>query len=1060
MPREFIAPRRDPSSQAPLSCAQQRFWFLHYLDLTSGHCNVPYALSLKGELRPDILAQSLREVVRRHESLRTCFPLHNLEPAQIILQATEIDFAIEDLSSLEFSEREQAAKAILREESIRPFDVSMQPGVRFRLLRFSERLHWLLLVAHHMVFDTWSLGIFNREMTALYEAYSEGRPSPLPDLEIQYADFACWEKKALDEARFANQSSYWKTRLEGAPELLRLPLDRPRLPFNGSRGKSEQFSLGESMADAMAALSNKESASVFMILLSALTILLHRYGCGRDIVIGSAVANRRLRDTEALIGCFMNTLIFRTQISGDPTFRQLLRQVREQALEAYEHADLPFDQVIASLNPKRNPSYSPYSQVMLIVQNAELPSSTGSSIETMRLPVSEQFVSLQDLILHVRIMDKSLRGRLDYNADLFDRSTIRRMLGHFDQLLTSALKNLDLRISQMNLMSSSETAQLRLERNLPVDMPPGTALLHQLIERQAESSPDKVSITRGDEHVTYGDLNRRADGIARRLIEAGAKPEQRVAVCIEGSIEMAIALLAVLKSGAACVPLATSIPKAHLRALLKKTNPFALITDRQTITKFDSGDRVTILADSESCQPWDHRINDAGPHQKADNLACILFSSASTGIRLPVMVTHRGLVNSVTSLLSTTGFCREVLAVPSDISDGSGINSLLFIAAGARIALLSGEDNIDQAGATAIQATPLVLREMLDRGWTSPPGFKVLCGGESLPGDVAARLIELGAMVWNLYGSTETTSWSLMGQQEPGKPVTIGYPASNTRAYVLDEYLQSSPEGVPGELYIGGTCLARGYLDRPDITAERFVPDAYSTWPGCRLYRTGDIVRTLPEGKLDFKFNSAHQAVIKGLRLKLGEIEAELCNHDAISQAAVVRHRAATGRKEIIAFVVVRRAVATNRFDSSLSIDELKEFLGRQLPSYKIPSAVITVKSLPRTLNGKVDRRALPLTGEAIGVQREWRLKAPGSETEQMVAEMWKRVLQIEQVGVEDNFFDLGGDSLKAQRILAQIERELGISIPVRIAFANPTVARLSLHIDRARRVGMIVPTD
>jgi amino acid adenylation domain-containing protein len=1060
--RVVIERRSDPAAPSPLSFAQQRFWLLHQLDPAKGHCNMPVAFRLTGGLKAAALVQTLRKVVSRHESLRTVFPVRDGEVMQVVRARAGLDFSQCDLSSVEAAEREKVAEAILHEEAVRPFDIAAEPCARFRLLRLSETTHWLLLVAHHIAFDTWSLGVFIREVAAGYEAACHGRPFPLPDLDAQYADWACWEQKAAAEGRFAEQLSYWEKRLRGAPELLTLPLDRPRVPFDGARGRSEAFGWGRTVAEGVTALGNAERASVFMVLLAALSVLLKRYGCGRDITIGSAFGNRPSHDAEVMIGCFMNTLIFRTRISGDPSFRQLLRQVRDESLAAYEHSAAPFQQVVAALNPKRHPSYSPYSQVMLIVQNAELPSLVGPGIGLARMPVPERFTPQQDLTFHVRAVEGGLRGVADYNSDIFEASTARRLLRHFEQLLDAAVQEPDCPISRLTFLSPPELLRLtgrgddeaRATTNAPEP-------IHLEFERQAARTPDRVAFGCGDEQLTYSELNRRANALAWRLRELDAGLEQPVAVCLTEPAARLVGMLAVLKAGAAYMPLDPSMPGVRLRAALRGAGPFVLLTEARVAAALDLRKGHNVCLYAERSEPAGRRTSNPRVPLHVDNLACVLHTSGATGVPKPAMLTHRALASAVRSLGSTIGFesgeALGVLATPP--SDRHSVEMLVALAAGGRVEVFSGreaEDGrllrraVEASAVTVLQATPPVWRRLLDSGWSSPRGFKLLCWGETLPPDLADDLLAGGVTLWNLYGAAETAFVAAAGQLGRGEPVTFGAPVSHARAYVLDESLHPAPAGVAGEFYLGGAALGRGYLNRPGLTAERFVPNPLAFDPGSRLWSTGDVASFSPAGPLRFMYRSEPQTMMQGFRVMFGAIEYALCRHPAVSRALVLPHGAPPEQKGVTAYVVPRRADGSA--GGELSLDAFREFLRMQLPDHSMPSAVYLVDDLPQGLCGKTSRKALPRPEPAA---EGWH-RAPESETERVVSRAWARVLGVERVGLDDDFFALGGDSLKAQRALVEVERELGVSIVTAGApFANPTVAQLSEHIDKAKRAGM-----
>ncbi|MBI3653762.1 MAG: AMP-binding protein [Acidobacteria bacterium] len=1058
--------RRESLAPAPLSFAQQRLWFLHHLDPSKGHCNTPVAIKLTGALEVEVFRRTLLEVVRRQESFRTTFPLQNGEPVQVISTQATMDFQVRDLSDLAAAEREPAAKAILHEESLKPFDIAKEFCVRFRLLRLEENLHWLVLVAHHMVFDTWSMGVFSREMSAIYGALREGRRATLPELEIQYADFACWEKQAEEEGRLARQLAYWKTKLQGAPEMLPLPLDRPRKPFQGSRGKSEPFLFGESVSNAVQALGQQERSSIFMILLAAFAILLHRYGGGSDLVISSAVGNRKLSGTDGLIGCFMNTLLFRVQLAGDQSFRDLLQQIREDGLAAHEHSDVPFEQVVAALNPKRNPNYSPYSQVMLINQNAELPVFNGSGITIERLPTADRFVSQQDLTIHVRVLKGRLQGLVEYNSDIFDQSTIQRLLNHFEQLLTFAVSHLDLPISQLNVLTPLELEQVKSQSCKAGKPPLHTGFLHKEFEQQAERTPDSIAVTCEGKQLTYTELNHRANQLAQHLQKLGAKPEQRVAICLRRSPELVTALLGTLKSGAVGVVLDTDLPRPRLRAIFRETAPIAVITESQLVETLDLHNQLTFCMDSD----WS--ALEAGGTQNlnlalaGDNLSFILYTAGTTGNPKPVMLPHKATAEAVYWLAAALGLhktnAQEVFATHE-----SGYAALALFApltTGGNLAIFSNETSSDghlllhsakQAGVTTMFAAPLSWRKLLDSGEAIPEGLKVLCGGEPLTQELATDLLAQGAQVWNLYGAVESLFWPMMKPITAGEKVRIGSAIANTCAFGLDPYAQLAPIGVPCELFIGGNHLARGYLNRPELTAERFLPNPLADEPGARLYKTGDRVRYLAERQLDFLHRADQQVLFQGVPVRLGEIEAALCHHSAVSQAVVTVRATAQGNKVLVAYVVPRRNLVDASAMAKLSPQDLEEFLKMQLPDYLVPAAFLIVQDLPQTANGKVNRRALPEPEIVAAAPSRPAFRAPTTATEIAIADIWATVLQLERISIDDDFFALGGDSLKAQRALARIERELGFAVPIRVAFANPTVALLAGHIDHTRSLVM-----
>jgi amino acid adenylation domain-containing protein len=1039
----------------PLSFSQQRLWILDQLEPGSFAYNLATALRLHGELAVGPFGRTISEIVRRHEALRTVFAAgEDGEPRQVILPAGERPLPVVDLTALPGTERAAEAARLAAADALRPFDLARGPLLRTTLLRVAEREHVLLLAMHHIVTDGWSIGIFTRELTELYRAFSAGLPSPLRELPLQYADFAVWQRRWLQGEALEEQLRYWKRHLTGAPPVLELPADRPRPALQSHQGGRRWLTLPDELTGRLEAEGRRLGVTPFMFLLAVFAALLRRYSGEEDLVVGTPIANRGRRELEELIGFFANTLALRVDAAGDPVFADLARRVRESALGAYAHQDLPFERLVDELQPERDLGHAPIFQVMFILQNAppallELGELTFSILEV------EEGRAQFDLSLALMEIQGEMAARLEYGSDLFDAATAERMLGHFGTLVAAAVAEPRARLSALSLLSEEERRQVLVAWNdTRMDFPEELTVA-ELFEASARRSPAALAISCGGRSLLYRELDERAERLARRLVRLGIGPEVRVGLCLERTPEMVVAMLAVLKAGGAYVPLDPTHPRERLGWILEDAAVPVLLADRGSLAALPEH-RATVI-DPAAAEPADAAGDAAAGHLPSrratpENLAYVIYTSGSTGRPKGVEVRHRGVVNYLSSMARRPGLepADAVLALTTLSFDIAVTELLLPLAVGARIELVDRETAADaerlaaviaSSGVTVMQATPATWTLLLEGGWAGKPGLKVLAGGEALPASLAERLLARVGSLWNVYGPTETTVWSTLHPVTAGgRRVPIGRPLANTTVHLIDQGGEPSPVGVAGELCIGGEGLARGYHGRPDLTAERFVPDAFGP-AGSRLYRTGDLARRLPGGDLEFLGRIDHQVKVRGFRIELGEIEAALSHLPGVAQAIVVVREGGEGERRLIAFLVAEPAAG-----SPPTVSELRAGLRERLPDYMVPAAFVTLDALPLTPSGKVDRRALsrrPVdAAQELAEERE--LVAPRNEVEALLAGIWGEVLSRERVGVHDNFFALGGDSILAIRMVTRA-RKAGLRFTPRDLFQRQTIAALAL---------------
>ncbi|HEU4559547.1 MAG TPA: amino acid adenylation domain-containing protein, partial [Longimicrobium sp.] len=1043
----------DRDRPLPLSFAQERLWFLDRLDGGSAAYNLPAALRFIGALDAGALERALGEIVRRHESLRTVFREVDGGAVQVIVPFAGFALPIDDLSGLSEAARETEVRRRAAEDAARPFDLASGPLFRAALLRVADEEHVLLLCIHHIVSDGWSSGVLLRELSTLYVAYRDGSDSPLAELPVQYADFSVWQREQLRGEGLDRQIGYWKERLAGAPALLELPTDRPRPPVQSHRGAREMFDMPRALLDRLQALGRSEGATLYMVLLGAFQLLLSKYSGSEDIVVGSPIAGRTRREVEELIGFFANTLVLRTDLSADPTFRELLARVREGTLGAYEHQEVPFERLVAELQPERSLSHSPLFQVMFTLQNADR---SGSGLAGLRMEGvgAEVETTRFDLSLTAIPHDDGVRGVLEYSTALFDRSTVQRMLGNLARVLEQVTADADARLSQLELLGPAERARVLEEWNRTTAEYPADRCIHELFEAQAERTPGAVAVVFEGEELTYAELNRLANRLAHNLRERGVGPDIRVGICVDRGLEMVVGLLGVLKAGGAYVPLDPGQPAERLAYMLADSAPAAVLTQRELRDRVGQTD-VPVIELAAAAPEWaDHPVtNPARGALTAAHLAYVIYTSGSTGRPKGVAVPHRGVVNLLGSMRETVGMepADRVLAVTTYAFDISVLEIFLPLLHGARTIVLPRERTGDPAALaeavhayapTVMQATPATWRMLVQAGWEGAPELRALCGGEALPAELASALRSRVSALWNVYGPTETTIWSTaeaVRGDAVSANVPIGRPVANTRVYILAEGGKPVPVGVAGELYIGGTGVVRGYLGRPELTAERFVADPFSGDAGARLYRTGDLARWRPDGTIEFLGRTDFQVKVRGFRIELGEIEARLAEHADVREAVVLAREDVPGDVRLVAYVV-----------GDADAESLRAHLSTALPEYMVPAAYVPLDALPLTPNGKLDRKALPAPEGGAYASREY--EAPLGEVEEALAEIWAELLRVERVGRWDNFFKLGGHSLLAVQVISRVRQVLGLEVALGEMFTQPVLADFARGLATAAR--------
>ncbi|MEH2192673.1 MAG: amino acid adenylation domain-containing protein [Nostoc sp.] len=1043
----------------PLSFAQQRLWFLHQLSPDSHSYNMLEAMRLDGSPNIAALSQSLNELLRRHEVLRTSFPTVDGKPIQLIAPPTALNLPIHDLQGLSAEEQTTHIREMAKSIASQPFDLAVGPLVQFTLLQLSEQEYVLLLKMHHIIYDGWSLNIFFGELSQLYTAFAQGLPSPLPELPIQYADFAFWQRQWLTGEVLDRQLNYWQKQLAGVPPVLELPnvsetgrRHRSRPPVQSFQGAVESFLLDRDLTQRLKQLSQESETTLFMTLLAAFLVLLSRYSGQLDIVVGSPIANRNSKSVEQLMGFFANTLALRGDLSGNPSFADFLAQVRQTTLSAYAHQDLPFEMLVEKLQVDRDLSRNPLVQVLFSLQNTPQSSSNlpGLTIQNMSLPIDVKVRF--DLEVNFWEVPGGLEGVWCYNTDLFDAATITRIGKDFKPLIQAIVANPKARISELPLLSAAERHQLLVEWNDTQTDYSSDKCIHQLFEEQVERTPDAVAVVFENQQLTYGELNCRANQLAHYLRSLGVGADVLVGLCVERSPLMIVGMLGILKAGGAYVPLDPEYPQERLSFMLADTDVKVLLTQEKLVESLSQHQVRVICLDADLQSVNQDNLNST---ITSENLSYVIYTSGSTGKPKGVVVTHQAVnrlvLNTNYIQLSSSDGIAQAANIAFDAATFEIWGALLH---GAKLViipqsvLLSPQEfavNIRSQEISVLFLTTALFNQLAS---FVPQAFSslkyLLFGGEAVDPKWVQEVLEKGApqQLLHVYGPTENTtfsSWYLVENlPTTATTIPIGRPIANTQIYILDEYLEPVPVGVPGELHLGGAGLARGYLNRPELTDEKFIPNPFEE-AGSKLYKTGDLACYLPDGNIEYLRRIDNQVKIRGFRIELGEIEAVLRQHSDVQISCVIVREDTPGEKRLIGYVVLQK-------EATITPGELRQFLADKLPTYMVPNAFVILESLPLTPNGKVDHRALRAITNISSFKK---FVQPRNQLELQLVQIWSKTLKVDKVGVQDNFFDLGGHSLLAAYLMDQIQQQFGKNLPLTTLFQNPTIEQLATIVQK-----------
>ncbi len=1049
----------DRNTNLPLSFGQEQLWLFGQFVPNIPVYNEPATIRLGGPIDVRVLVQSLNEIGRRHEILRTTFMTINGEPVQVISQFVPFTLPVVDLRDFPENERETECLRLATEEAVQPFDLEKGPLFRATLICLSDKDYRLCQTAHHIISDGVSLyNVLFPELATLYKAFSAGQASPLPQPVFQYADYASWQRQRLQGEVLEKQLTYWKQQLADLPTL-QLPTDHPHPAVQSYRGARYCLALPKALTESLKVLSQQEGVTLFMTLLAAFKILLHRYSGQDDLPVGTVTSGRHHAELENMMGMFVNTLVLRTDLSGNPNFKQLLQQVQKVALSAYAHEDLPFELLVKALRPERHLSANPLFQVAFVFQPQV------SAIDLGWLP--NQFdvhtgTAKFDLIMDLEESSEELIGRIEYNTDLFDEATISRMVGHYQTLLEGIVADPEQSISQLPLLTTTEQQQFLAWNKSPLE-----CCVHELFELQVARHPYAVAVVFEDQHLTYQELNHRANQLAHYLIKLGVKSETLIGVCVERSVEMIVGILGILKAGGAYVPLDPAYPQERLNFMLRDTQIQILLTQKHLRTS-DLIRKLPLIIclDSE----WEDIANesDKNPMNQTttDNLIYVMYTSGSTGTPKGVSVVHRGVTRLVKNTdyvdLTTEDVFLQLAPLAFDASTFEIWGALLN--GGQLVVMPPQTPSLQELGyalqrykITTLWLTAGLFHLMVDNRLEDLKSVhQLLAGGDVLSVPHVKKVLQTlqNCKLINGYGPTENTTFTccypITDVSQVGDSVSIGYPIANTQVHILDRHFQPVSIGVVGELYIGGMGLARGYLNRPELTAEKFIHNPFSDDPKARFYKTGDLVRYLSDGKIEFLGRIDHQVKMRGFRIELGEIEAVLTQHPQIQEIVVMAREDIPGDKRLIAYVVVAKQQVP-------STSELRQFLAYKLPDYMIPSAFVSLETLPLTPNGKVDRQALPKPQE-IEREAEAAYIAPQTELEQTIATVWQAVLHQENVGIQETFFELGGHSLLLVQMQEKLVKALNRPIPVTVLFQYSTIQALAQYLSQSNSLPTTTP--
>ena len=1038
----------------PLSSSQERIYFLHKLAPQSAAYNIPIAIRLHGQLNHLALEESINQLIRKHESLRTSIREESGTLSQVISPISCVELTHIDLRQIPDDQRLEEARKKADAAARHPFDLTKAPLLKGTLLHLADKDYVLILTIHHIVSDQWSFAILGKELGQFYNALCGGRAIPTEPLPIQYADFACWQRQWLTPEVLENQYSFWTRKLSDLP-ILEIPTDHPRRSDQTFTGTYISLDLTKPLLNKLQHLSATENATLYMLCLAAFKVLLNRYSGQTDIAIGSPVANRHWPDVQSMVGTFVNTLVLRTDLSGDPTFRELLRRVRDVALEGYAHQDLPFEMLVRDLAPTRTVNRMPLVQVLFNFGNApfERVKFSGLSLSPFEI---DRGASQFDLSLSIDTM-ASGKAFLEFNTDLFDYDHMALLLKHYHELLKSVFAAPDTPISSLHMLTSAEKQQILHEWNATDTPLPRDVSTVSLFELQARNNPESLAVISEESTLTYNELNNKANQLAFSLRHLGVVPDSLVGVALDRTADLLIVFLGIMKAGGSYLPLDPQGPPERFAYMLLNSNAPILATQRHlsreipdyqgTIFYIDDDISENILAIDQAELPH--------PNFSQSNLAYVIFTSGSTGQPKGVEIEQRSLMNFLHSMsrklaVSNTDIFLAVTPVTFDIA---ALELFLPLTIGAQVILVSGEEardgqrlrkRLETSGATVMQATPATWRMLLQAGWQGNKNLKILCGGEALTRELAEELLTRSQEVWNLYGPTETTIWSTAEKVRSGNgPVSIGRQIDNTRALILDKNANLTPVGIPGELYIGGEGVARGYLGCPDLTTERFQPNLFG-WPEERLYKTGDLARWRADGRLDYLGRNDQQVKIRGVRMELPEIESQINQIPEITQSIVLAIETDQSDKKLVAFVVPST-------DQDLDLAHVRQHLKAYLPITMIPSEFVILRELPLTPNGKVDRKSL-LTIKGTSTGHHTPTALPENDLQRQLIRIWERLLDRQDIGIDDHYFDLGGHSILALQLFTEIEHLTGQRLPLATLFKAPTIRELSSLLQSSQR--------
>ncbi len=1055
------APTRIPrDGPLPLSSVQHRLWFMDRMDPGRSHYNIGAAFRYRGRLDVELMKRAVQELVCRQESLRTRIGERDGAPELVVHEPDGVALDWADVSHLPPEAREPEAVRLSAERVKAPFDLARGPLCRFLLIRLAQDEHVLAMVMHHVISDGWSMMIAAREIGELYEALSTGRALPPPP-ELQYVDYAAWERDRIGVG-LRGEIVYWRQELEGAPALLELPTDRPRPAGVSYRGHSLRRVFSPGLLQTLKRLSREYQTTLFTTLVAGLQVLLHRYSGQDDVVIGSPVANRDLPELDRVVGCFVNNMVLRGRLGGNPTFGEFLGQVRKITLGALDHRHLPFEVLVDTVRPERSTNHAPIFQVLFALHSfgIDLPDVAGLKAEPwVPKSVADLGVARFDLAVDMVEHRDELFAMWEYARDLFDEETIARMHGHLERLLEAAAAQPSCRVQDLPVLTVDEERRILDDWNATELQHDRSRCVHHLLEETARARPDATAVIDSDGKLTFRALEERANRLAHLLVERGARPGSLVAVCVDRTADMPAAIAAVLKTGAAYVPLDPTHPAERLRYTLEDAGVACVVTLAQFAPLLGDAGAPLVLLDRVAAELAAKPVTSLAVAVKPEDRAYVIYTSGSTGRPKGVEVEHRNVVAFLEAMRLKPGLTADdaLLAVTTLSFDIAGLEMWLPMMVGARIVIatktevLDGERLIallEEQQITMLQATPATWRLLLGAGWTGKSDLKALCGGEALPKDLAQALVGRVSELWNMYGPTETTIWSTLSRiDDPNASITVGRPIENTRIYVLESSGRPAPIGVPGELCIGGEGVARGYHERPELTAEKFVTVSLPGRRSDRVYRTGDMARLLADGRIDFLGRRDHQVKIRGHRIELGEIEAVLANHPGVNRCVVVVREDTPGDARLVGYVVEEGA---GRFVA----DDARATLRARLPEYMVPQVFLVLPALPLTPNGKIDRKALPAPDGVAKTASAPVDDAQFTPVQRRVAAAWRSVLHTDRVGPHDNFFDLGGHSLLLVKLHTALRTEFGGELKLVDLFQWTTVAAQAARLQTTRATG------